>query len=120
MSLEGTSWTVTQLDGESVIDGSEPTIAFDNGRAAGTTGCNRWFSAYEVDGDAISFGMAGSTMMMCHGDGVMEQEQAFLRTLELIESFEVADGQLALKGSEGAGLMRGVLPHEGGGGVQTE
>ena len=109
MSLEGTSWTVTHIVGKTAIDGSEPSIAFDDGRAAGTTGCNRWFSAYEVDGDTISFGMAGSTMMMCHGDGVMEQEQAFLRTLELVETFEVADEALSLSGSEGTVLLAATL-----------
>ena len=105
MELEGTSWTVTHISGEPVIDGSEPTISFDDGRAAGTTGCNRWFAGYQIDDGSFSMGPAGSTMMMCQDPGIMAQEQAFLRSLDLIATVDVDSDLLTLKDSQGSCLL---------------
>ncbi|MBL5974171.1 MAG: META domain-containing protein [Candidatus Leucobacter sulfamidivorax] len=53
--------------GEPDADG-EPSIEFtDDGKYAGTDGCNRLFGAWTVDGDAIDLGAMGSTMMYCEG-----------------------------------------------------
>ena len=105
MDLEGTSWTVTRIGSDPVVDGSEPTIAFEGGRAAGTTGCNRWFSAYRAEDGTLSLGPAGSTMMMCADPRVMEQEQSFLRSLDLIHRFSIDEDSLTLCGSEDTVLM---------------
>ena len=44
----------------------QPRLEFtEDGRFAGTDGCNRLFGSWEQDGAEVSFGMAGSTMMAC-------------------------------------------------------
>ena len=106
MELEGTRWIVTQLEGAPVIEGSQPSILFEGGRAAGTTGCNRWFAAYRAEGVSLSFGPAGSTMMMCPDPGVMEQEQSMLRTLDLVETVTLAEDSLTMSGSEATELLK--------------
>lgn len=46
----------------------QPRLEFtEDGRFAGTDGCNRLFGSWEQDGADVSFGMAGSTMMACEG-----------------------------------------------------
>lgn len=46
----------------------EPRLEFtEDGRFAGTDGCNRLFGSWEQDGAEVTFGMAGSTMMACQG-----------------------------------------------------
>jgi len=53
--------------GEPDADG-EPSIEFtDDGKYAGTDGCNRLFGTWTVDGDAIDLGAMGATMMHCEG-----------------------------------------------------
>lgn len=46
----------------------QPRLEFtEDGRFAGTDGCNRLFGSWEQAGAEVSFGMAGSTMMACEG-----------------------------------------------------
>lgn len=100
--LIGTGWLLTSIGGADVVEGSTVTLTFgSDGRAYGTSGCNRFFSGYTVDGEALTFTGAGSTMMMCAEEGVMEQETAFLAALGGASSFTLEDGMLTISGAEG-------------------
>jgi heat shock protein HslJ len=58
-----------------------------------------------VDGEKIVFRDVASTLMLCTGpEGVMEQEAAFLGSLNQVERYELADGQLQLIRSDGEAL----------------
>jgi heat shock protein HslJ len=48
-TLAGTSWTLVQ-------SGVMQTLAFAEGRASGSGGCNRFSGAYEENGTSISLG----------------------------------------------------------------
>ncbi len=91
-TLWNTSWVLTELDGEPVRDGATPTLDFlEHGRAAGHTGCNRYFGSVTLAGNRIEFGGIGSTRMACP-EPVMTQEHLFLKSLAEATRFET-DGQ---------------------------
>jgi heat shock protein HslJ len=103
--LEGTSWQLAASAGKEVVPGTNVTIRFEDGLAGGEAGCNGYGGAYEVDGEKISFQEVASTLMLCTApEGVMEQEAAFLGSLNQVERFELADGQLQLIRSDGEAL----------------
>jgi heat shock protein HslJ len=52
-SLIGTSWLAEDIGGRGVIDRAQTTISFEpEGRVAGSGGCNRYFGAVTIKGDA--------------------------------------------------------------------
>jgi heat shock protein HslJ len=52
-SLEGVAWVLAPgVDVEGWEDVA-PSATFENGRLAGTTGCNRFTTTYTVDGDTL-------------------------------------------------------------------
>ncbi|MCU4653673.1 META domain-containing protein [Roseibacterium sp. SDUM158016] len=99
----GREWVVEDIEGMGVIDASRVTLLFDReGRVAGSGGCNRWFSSYELTGEGLSFGQAGSTMMACP-DALMTQERRFFDALGRVIRHDFDEtGALVLHAPEGA------------------
>ncbi len=64
---------------------------------------NNFFGSYELDGNKIKFGPAGSTMMM-GPQGEMEAEQNFLQILPRIASWHFVDNNLVLVTDNGQEL----------------
>jgi heat shock protein HslJ len=96
-TLAGTQWQLAALDGAPAVEGSVVTLAFDeDGRAAGTGGCNSFGGPYEVNGSAITFGALASTMMACVDGGISEQEAAFFAALAAADRFAISGGQLTI------------------------
>ncbi|PWK59573.1 META domain-containing protein [Roseicyclus mahoneyensis] len=97
--LTGRNWVVEDIAGSGVIDTSEVTLSFGtHGRVAGSGGCNRWFASYELTGEGLSIGQAGSTMMACT-EALMTQERGFFAALEQVTGFDIdATGRLVLLG----------------------
>lgn len=80
--LTGSEWRITQMGGTAIISGREPVLEFrSDGKAGGSGGCNSFFGRYEQAGSKLTVTGLGSTRMMCLGDGIMEQERAFLDLL---------------------------------------
>jgi heat shock protein HslJ len=101
--LVGREWVVLEIDGDVVSAPHPPTITFgDDGRAFGTGGVNRWFGAFELAGDQLRIGPAGSTLMAGPPE-LMEQEQRFLRRLEGTHSVTV-DGREVVLERDGTAL----------------
>lgn len=95
--LTGPEWQVEDILGGGIIDRSHVTIAFEDGRAAGSAGCNRWFAEAKLTGEGLSFGAAGATMMAC-ADALMAQERRFLDALERVTGFDIDEtGALLLQ-----------------------
>jgi len=107
--LQETYWKLTRL-GDAAVTTSEQqreahfVLHRDNARVSGSGGCNRLLGGYTLDGDRLSFGNLGSTMMACV-DG-MEQEQRFLATLKLVARWQVSGQQLTLLDAAGKPLAR--------------
>ncbi len=53
-SLDGTAWRFVEVACRALPDAIEATLVFDAGRAAGSSGCNRFAAAFETTGDRIA------------------------------------------------------------------
>jgi copper homeostasis protein (lipoprotein) len=108
--LETTSWRLTRL-GEAAVASTdpkrEPGLAFDppSRHVSGFGGCNRFTGGYALTGvDGIRFGPTAGTMMAC-ADG-METEDAFLKALSRVKTYNVLGTILEMYDEAGALLAR--------------
>jgi heat shock protein HslJ len=97
-TLDGTSWTMT---GENPA----PTIAFAEGGASGSTGCNRWSADTTPQGAGVRIGMIAVTEMACPGPA-MDTEARFLSTLQATSIVEVRGDALVFVGANAEELAR--------------
>lgn len=102
LSLLIGDWRIEEIGGEPVIAGSETSLAFElDGSTHGNGSCNRFFGGFTLTGEGLTLSPGGSTMMACE-QGLMDQEQKFLASLETINRFEsLADGRLRLVDVDG-------------------
>ena len=87
------------------------TATFDEeGKLAGSSGCNNYSTAYEVSGNQMTISdPIASTMMMCPEPGVMEQEQEYLEVLASVSSFLIEGKQLTLFDAQGQAVLTFVV-----------
>jgi copper homeostasis protein (lipoprotein) len=106
--LHNTYWRLTLLDGEGIIrapNQREPHLIFnDEGRVAGSDGCNRLIGSHRIDGRSLHFSQLAGTKMACP-DG-MEQAEQFIQTLESITSYHIIGPHLELFDDDGALRLR--------------
>lgn len=107
-TLAGTQWQVNGINNGrqavvSLLKDTAVTLDFgaDN-RLSGAAGCNNYTASWQADGARIRISGAGATRRMCAGDGVMEQEQAFLRALEAATTARIEGNRLELRDDKGA------------------
>ena len=106
IDLDGTSWILTSLNGDSPIAGATFSLNFSEGQAQGTAGCNSFFGGYTQDGDSFSMPLLAMTEMYCMDpDGLMDQEGSYLQVLGQVDSFSVTGSQLRLETIDGAFLL---------------
>lgn len=104
-ALAETGWTLTMLNGEAVP--AEPVVTLNLsglGQATGTDGCNRYSTAYTVEGDAITFSPAGASTMMACPEPIMTQAQAYMVALTSAATFTVDGDTLTLLDGSGAAV----------------
>ena len=104
--LEGTTWSLLSYltpDGNTheLLPDTRITAEFNDGQIAGTAGCNNYFGTYELDGNSLTIGPSGSTMMFCAPEEVMLQETAYLAILSSVTSYETVGNQLHLLNGAG-------------------
>jgi copper homeostasis protein (lipoprotein) len=107
--LENNYWKLTRLGDQPIptFDGQrEPHLVFhsEEGRVAGTGGCNQMSGGYEVDGTSIAFGLMASTMMACP-DG-NDVDQVLMAALEKATSFRKTAHHLELLDDEESVVAR--------------
>lgn len=100
--LIGREWFIEDIAGRGVVDNSSASLQFmPDGSLAGNASCNRVISSYAFDGDELSIGKAGATMMACP-EALMNQERSLLDQLSKINGYSVDDtGTLTLSTSDG-------------------
>jgi heat shock protein HslJ len=103
-SLEGTEWLLVkaQLSGAyaDIPEEVVATMLLADGHAVGSGRCNQWFADYTLDGQSLTFGTVGSTLMMCEGPGG-QVETFFLADLESVRSWDISGTTLTLSGDAG-------------------
>ena len=97
--LVGTDWNLVTWEGMTILPNAIPTIAFDENRLHGTTGCNSYGGRFTLDGTTLTIGEMEMTEMWC--EGVMDQEQAFVQVLMTAVSLTLNDDSLILHTPEG-------------------
>lgn len=103
--LDGTSWTLTDLAGSSLVEGISITAQFSDGQIGGSSGCNSYGGAYTVNGEKLETADLVSTLMACADTDAMDQEQAFLAYLQDLKTFEIDGNQLKIITADGAELI---------------
>lgn len=94
-TLDGTSWTVTQLNGKPALAGHEPTMEFSGTSVAGKAGCNRYNATFTQDGSTVTMTPGIMTQMAC-ADDMMTQEHAFTVALMAVTGTRAAGDGLEL------------------------
>ncbi len=100
--LGGAEWR--RIDDEDA-NPHPPTITFEDGRASGYAGCNRWFASVTRAGDALRFGQAGATRMAC-AESSMAAERRFLAVINSTRSARIVGEELIFTDDAGAVLAR--------------
>lgn len=103
LDLEGTEWSLTEMNGESLPGEVDINITFSEGQVSGQSACNRYFAEYTQDGSKLSIGQAGSSQMYC--EGLMDYEADYLQALAEVERFELSDNSLKLLDQAGNAIL---------------
>ena len=94
---------VVSLQGEHICctNPEPPTMFFDTleSRVSGSTGCNRYFTQYQLSDSTVQFNMPGTTMMACDSMS-MALEIKMLEVLTSATSYEVTTDELILKNGD--------------------
>ncbi len=101
-SLEGSAWVLASLPGRSLVPDATPTARFEDGRVAGSDGCNRYSMPFMAEGSAIQIGPIGPSTQMACPESTMVQAQAFTNALISARSFRRGGGALELLDASGA------------------
>jgi hypothetical protein len=83
-ALDGTSWTLIEMDGHPPVAGSTVTIQFRDGRVSGRSGCNDYNGDYAANTRRVQMGLIFRNLMNCLGPRLMEQENRFSAILSAI------------------------------------
>ena len=109
-SPEGITWILEQqaVDGPTMLARLPQlvlaSLVMEDGNAGGNSGCNSWFGDYTLEGDSLTFGPLGSTMMACPGPA-MAVEQAFIANLGAGASWTSDGATLTLRDADGSAIM---------------
>lgn len=87
------------------MNNAEITISFNPAemKYAGKSAVNRYFGAYKLEGNKLTLGPAGVTMMMGPQE-LMQAEQNYLQSLSKVVSYERKGDELTLTTSDGQKL----------------
>ena len=102
--LSGTKWTLTELGGRGLIEGTRITLSFRNGGLAGNAGCNFYRAAtVKLGEETLETSTISATEMACGKTegGVMAQEQRYLRALGEAASYRLVEERLEIQNGAG-------------------
>lgn len=107
--LEGVEWEVTGYNNgrQAVVSpklGSRLTLTFRDGQVSGSSGCNRFHGAFTAEGNALTIRPLATTRMACE-EGVMTQEQEFLRALQTATTWKIVRGMLDVHRADGERVL---------------
>lgn len=109
ISLTGTPWKATGYNNGrqavvSILSGTTITAEFaEDGKLAGSAGCNRYTADYTTEDAAITIGPSASTRKFCaEPEGIMDQEAAYLAALPTAATYRINGNRLELRTAEGS------------------
>lgn len=100
-ALVGSTWILIARRGGGILPGSHINLTFEDDRIVGSAGCNGYFADYTVNGDRISYGIVGNTLMACEPAELMTQEKAYLEALHAGAQVRVDGDRLEILAPDG-------------------
>jgi heat shock protein HslJ len=100
------SWQLVELGGSPPLPGTEIDMNIEDDHISGSSGCNSYNGAAEVDGETLSLGPEFAVTFMACADDVMAQEQAYIEALNQATGYEIANDTLTLLDASGMALAR--------------
>jgi putative lipoprotein len=104
-AVEGTIWTLEELDSAAVPDGVEVTLEYDGETISGSGGCNRYSGGATFDAGAVTFDSEVVSTMMACDEPASGVEQRYLDALRRAAGFVVSDGTLTISDADGEPLL---------------
>jgi heat shock protein HslJ len=96
-------WLVEDVAGGGTLDRVPVTLLIKgSGQVSGSGGCNRYMGQASIDGDNITFGKLGSTMMACD-EARMNLERKYHDTLAKVATWRIDQTQKKLFLADEAG-----------------
>ena len=107
IELDGTRWILQNMEGQQLLAGTITTLEFMDGQMKGSAGCNSYGAEYTIQArNGITFGSIARNLEACiEPEGVMQQEEQFLRTLWTVTSFRTEGEGLTLLDEHGKVLL---------------
>lgn len=100
-SLDGSSWTLVELNGQSVLADVSVTLNFDGESITGNDGCNHFGGSFTTEGNSFSIGEdLMSTLMACE-EPIMQQAGEVTLALRDAQSFQLENERLVLLDKDG-------------------
>ena len=108
-TLVGTEWVLTSLNGESLIEGTEINLYFEEAFLGGSMTCNGYGGGPDSgkyvatdDGTLTVARPLAVTVQLCSSpEGIMEQEEAYIEALRSAASYRVVDDHLEIDNAAG-------------------
>ncbi len=106
-ALQGTEWTLIQLRGQGLLQGSHIELSFGPEGLGGFAGCNRYGGEYEAaDGGSLKLTEIAITERDCPSpEGVLVQEDAYVKALHSAAGYRLADGRLEIQDGTGETIL---------------
>jgi heat shock protein HslJ len=104
-SLVGTAWVLTEIRGDRPLGDVEITLVVDESTAGGNSGCNYYGGTPQVTVGTFRLADLVATVRACEDARLMDQESAYLAILAQTSAWEIEDGTLTLRTSDGVTLV---------------
>jgi heat shock protein HslJ len=106
--LASTEWTLTSLNGSSLIEDTEIILTFKEAYLGGTMTCNQYGGGPDsgkytaADQGKLAIPELAVTVQLCtEPEGIMEQEAAYIQALHDTATYRVIDGHLEIADARG-------------------
>lgn len=100
------AWVVEAIGATPLASSHRADITFTaEGRAHGTTGCNRFMGGFTLEGAALRFSPIAGTRMACE-PAAMDQEQRFHDALAATRGWRMDGAALVLTDGAGGTVLR--------------
>ncbi|NJL34184.1 MAG: META domain-containing protein [Chloroflexaceae bacterium] len=100
--LANITWQLVELNGTTPLTDTQITLIFADGmQLGGSDGCNSYSGGYTIDGNTITVSQLITTLIGCmEPEGIMDQAQTYLNTLQAAQSYTLADGTLTIQSAD--------------------
>jgi heat shock protein HslJ len=97
--LQGTAWNLIEINGQPILEGTTPTLFFNDEGVGGNGSCNSFGGDYTQENGQLTIEQIFSTLMYC--DDVMDQEFAYFTALQEAAEFQIRNNNLQILNADG-------------------